>query len=711
MGFTDKVAKKIRQFFTHETGHVASAGSKSDEFHRRPQIGYNVLDFYGLEQLKQQLSIDQSLIKRYIDYENMEDYPEISASYDIFADDATQFDFLKNRTVWVKSKDKKIEDILDDLLHKKLDIENEIWSLARTLVKYGNVFSENIVSEEGLIGLNFLPVPTVRRIENAKGALLGFVQDVEGNFNISPEEFVNLLQKSISGQDESSFGQNINSRIVIYEDWEVTHWRLISKHLRTAYGVGIAESARWIWKRLMLLEDALLIFKLTRAPSRYAFYIDTGTLDQERALSYVDRVSHNLKRKKFISPSTNRPDMIYNPLSMDEDFFIPTREGKDSTRVEVLSGPEFQSVEDVEYFQSKLFSALKIPKAYLGQMEDISKAVLCLSGDTGILLEGEHILTLKELSKKYQLNERFRIYSKDKNGCTVIANAYNARLTRPDAEVWAIGLDNGCVIRATPDHPFMLANGKFCELRELKIKDNLMPFYEVMNNKGKVVSIEKLNKRENCYDLTVENYHNFALSSGIFVHNSQEDVQFARSVMRVQRELCNGFKKICRVHLSALNIDPHTVDYDILMTTPSSVFDLARMEVMSSKADLASRLNEIIPLNWIFQNVFQFSEDEANELIKMKHQETINRAKSEAEAEVAASKISEMPEEDVKVSKIGNILAEERNRKQKKEHFRKLDDKLGELINNDKDFAKRLNETRKFLQDIRYNLPNRVKNT
>jgi len=573
MGFMQGVASKVRDFFDREPEAIAQTLPKSGRISERPEMGYaNMLNSHGYEDLREALSIKQSLLDRFIDYENMEDYPEISATYDIYADDATQPDFLTGRSLWATSKDKSIEDDLNDMLHKRVQVEDDVWPLARTIAKYGNVYGENLVNETGVIGVNFLPTPTCRRIERENGLLMGFVQDTKGEFRIGPEDFQALLKSSLGGGPSSArVGQ---STVTVYEDWEVTHWRLMSKHLRSVYGYGIGEPARWIWKRLMMLEDAMLIYKLTRAPSRYAFYIDTGSLDQQRGLAYVNKVKSHLKRKKFVNPLTGRPDMKYNPLSQDEDFFVPTTGGRDSTRIETLSGPDYQSIEDVEYFQQKMFSALKVPKAYLGKLEEASKAVL-----------------------------------------------------------------------------------------------------------------------------------------------SQEDVQFARTIMRIQRVIKNGFKKVCRVHLAAKGIAPSSVDYELNMTTPSTIFDLARMEVWSAQSDLASRMGEMVPVSWILQNVFHFSEGETIDLMKVKDEETVRQAVVDAEAQAKSTEITMSAEQKFEGGE--GVITHKQAVKDRsfekamtlgitRDGEKKLDAKIAKLFAQNSDIAKKLAKTNMFLQEVRSTMKSRI---
>jgi hypothetical protein len=573
MGFSKAIGDRVRGFFAREPEQQALMLTKAGRYSGQPGMGYgSLLDFYGASGLGKSLEVGRRLMERYIDYENMEEYPEIAASYDLYADDSTQPDMLKNVSIWATSPDRQVEESLNRLLHKTLRVEDDIWPLARTLSKYGNLYGESLVTADGVIGINYLPVPTVRRIETQHGRLLGFVQDTHGRFdNVSVADFTSLLKRSVSGEvatGVSSMGQMVTA----FEPWEITHWRLASKHLRSVYGYGVGESARWIWKRLMMFEDAALIFKLTRSPSRLAFYIDTGALDQDRAIAYVDKVARRLKRKKFINNSTGKVDFSYNALTMNEDFFLPTREGRDSTRIDMLSGADYQSVDDLEYFLSKLFAALKVPKAYLGRMEDASKSVL-----------------------------------------------------------------------------------------------------------------------------------------------SQEDVQFARAIMRIQREITNGFRKVARVHLSALGIKAHAVDYEIQMTVPSSIFELARMEVWSARADLSDRLKENIPISWILQRIFDFSEDEAAKLMTQRDADKVREAEVEAVASAKADDIQAEAEkkrgggnEDVSLSgrKVMSIRTDRDFDRMmslgvSRKDFQRLDDKLGRLMSENVEVRKRVIELKKFTRDIR----------
>ncbi len=114
---------------------------------------------------------------------------------------------------------------------------------------------------------------------------------------------------------------------------------------------------------------------------------------------------------------------------------------------------------------------------------------------------------------------------------------------------------------------------------------------------------------------------------------SSEDIRFARTVMRLQREIRNGIRKALRVHLIAKGADVDRADFDVKMTVPSAIMELARLEVMSATADLAQRMQETVPVKWILMNLYKFSEEEATRMMAEKDSETKRRAKVEAAAQ------------------------------------------------------------------------------
>jgi len=483
MGFWGDIGYRVRGLLRYDKEQVVLSLAKGGTASGYPATGFDLLQAYGQDILSDYLKLEHDLMSRYVDYEEMDDYPELASAIDIYADDATQVESLQNKVVWVDSPDKTVQSILEEMLWKRCRVDEEVWEMTRTLVKYGNDYEELLVTGDGLVGFNFLPPPTMRRIEGRRGELFGFVQDFKGRFGYSPEEFKQLLAQRAGG------GNTPNYKYAALEDWEVAHLRLRSKHRRSIYGYSVLEPARWIWKRLMLLEDAAMVYRLQRAPQRYAFYIDVGDMPPKEAMGFLHKMRQQYKKTKFYNPQTGKLDLKYNPLSVDEDFFVPVRKGVQATKIDVVGSPSWQHMEDIEYFKLKLYAAIKVPKVYLGSEAPRAKGVL-----------------------------------------------------------------------------------------------------------------------------------------------SQEDVRFARTVLRIQREVRNGIKKMCRVHLAALGINPAQVEFEVYMTVPSSIFELAQMEVRNAKADFAGRMSQFVSLHWILQKVFGLSEEEIEYIIKERHEEQLADAEIQAKA-------------------------------------------------------------------------------
>ena len=568
-GFTKQAVSSIRSFFTRSTDseaqRIKQGGIPSIE---KAGMPFNLVSQFSYDTLGEHLRIDTDLQSKYTDYEEAALYPEIACALDIYADDTTSPSMERDQSIWIEAAEKDIEEDLNDMMHKRCVAEDDEWGSVRSLCLYGNKFGEILVNESGVIGINYLSAPTVRRIEGPRGMLLGFVQDIRGEFNISVEDFYTLAAKR---NQESERGRNPGEQTV-FEDWEVVHWRLRGQHMRSIYGNSVIEPARWTWKRLSLLEDAMLIYKLERAPSRYAFYVDVGEMDAERGLAYVNKVKNNFTRKSFVNPTTGKLDFRYNALAHDEDFFVPVRGGKRTTEIDILQGPDYSETETVEYHRDKLVASLKIPKSYMG---------------------------------------------------------YGGEPTRG------------------------------------------------------------------------------ALST--------EDIRFARTVMRIQRAERMGWNKVCRVHIVARGGDPDAFEYDTKMNVPSVILDLARVEVLSSKSNVALQMGEQISTKWILQNIYRFTEEEAIQVMEEKRQELLSRGKVDADIQKmlesknlpSISPLTDSYEIERRLRQLeavrkrdNEMLRRDFDRSNSKDE-RRWDEKFEKLMHENRGFSKRMRDVSGLMHDLR----------
>ena len=275
--------------------------------------------------------------------------PEIAAAMDIYADETVAQDD-KGRALHIYSDNEKIKEILEDLFYNTLNVEFNLRSWSRNLVKYGDFFLYNDVSPQyGVI--NAFPIP---------------VNEIEREENYDPNDPFAVRYRWVT----------LGNRTL--ENWEVTHFRLLGNDMFLPYGSSVIEPARRIWRQLILIEDAMLVYRVVRAPERRVFYIDVANIPPENVPMYVEEQRKNLRTNQVVDRATGRLDLRYAPLSIEDDYFIPVRGGESGTRIDTLAGGQnAAAVEDVAYIQKKLFAALKIPRAYLGYDEMLaSKATL-----------------------------------------------------------------------------------------------------------------------------------------------------------------------------------------------------------------------------------------------------------------------------------------------------------------------------------------------
>lgn len=292
--------------------------------------------------------------KRYKEYEEMDEYPEIGAAFDIYADDTTQRGSRGER--WnIDSENTLVVDEVESFF-KDIKLDKLLWDICRNTVKYGDCFIEMIVNvekpEEGIKKLKVLNPNYLLRVENEFGYLKKFLQEI-------PSSDVNEVLYNGTGEQRPV-------KYIELDKHQIVHFRLhTSDPVFYPYGKSIAALCHRIFRSLKMMEDAMMIYRLSRAPERRIFYIDTGNLPTSKAEMFIERIKQKFKKEKFYQNSTNNVNARYNPMSLDEDFFVATKNGR-GTKIETLPGAtNLGEIEDVRYYRDKLLAALKIPKDYI----------------------------------------------------------------------------------------------------------------------------------------------------------------------------------------------------------------------------------------------------------------------------------------------------------------------------------------------------------
>ena len=329
------VKRRIR-----DSSNQASNSSAYEMFRKSNSGVYNTaMSAYG--------SYDR--MARTADFSEMEYTPELSAALDIYSEETVASD-ESGTVLHIHSENPKIQELLEELFIDTLNIEFNLTAWVRNLVKYGDFFLFNDVSpEHGVV--NAFPIP---------------VNEIEREEGYDPEDPMAVRFRWVTQGNQ------------VLENWQISHFRLLGNDAFLPYGSSVLEPARRIWRQLILIEDAMLVYRVVRSPERRVFKIDVGNVPPEEIANYMEQVQTSLKRNQVVDSSTGRVDLRYNPMSVDEDYYLPVRGSDTGTNVETLAGgANTTAIEDVEYIQKKLFAALKIPKAYLGYDDGLgAKATL-----------------------------------------------------------------------------------------------------------------------------------------------------------------------------------------------------------------------------------------------------------------------------------------------------------------------------------------------
>jgi len=307
----------------------------SDKWAKLDQSIYNQSVYY-----------EPTRLAAYYDYESMEFTPEISAALDIYAEESTTMS-EKGEILTIYSESDRIVKILTELFHHKLDINTNLQMWARGLCKYGDDFVYlKLDPEKGIIGCQQLPNIEIERIEGAS------------------TKSVNQRDTKIPTRELRFQWKN---KDLEFQAWEVAHFRLLGDDRKLPYGTSMLDKIRRIWKQLLLAEDAMLIYRTSRAPERRVFKIFVGNMDDKDIEPYVQKVANKFKRQPISDPANGQVDMRYNQMAVDQDYFVPVRDPGQTMPIETLPGAQnLGEISDIEYIQKKMLAALRIPKAFLG---------------------------------------------------------------------------------------------------------------------------------------------------------------------------------------------------------------------------------------------------------------------------------------------------------------------------------------------------------
>ena len=318
----------------------------------------------------QQFNLNYQYLRTYLysDYDLMDTDAIVASALDIVADECT----LKNdmgEVLQIKSADDDIQQILYNLFYDVLNIEFNLWAWTRQMCKYGDFFLKLEISEKFGV-YNVIPYSAYH---------------IERQENFDPEHpskvIFNYNPEGIYGGSSSGYYTSPNqpaaANTIQFDNYEIAHFRLVSDVNYLPYGRSYIEPGRKLFKQYSLMEDAMLIHRIVRAPEKRIFYINVGSIPPNEVENFMQKTISTMKRTPLMDEKTGEYNLKYNMQNIMEDFYIPVRGNDQATKIDTTKGLDYAGIEDVEYLREKLFAALKVPKAFMGYDENLSgKATL-----------------------------------------------------------------------------------------------------------------------------------------------------------------------------------------------------------------------------------------------------------------------------------------------------------------------------------------------
>jgi len=338
----------------------------------------------GLSGYSDSLMTKSMRLNIFKDYEAMDSDAIISSALDIYADESTMKSEYGD-VLDIKTNNEQIKQILHNLFYDILNIEFNLWPWIRNMCKYGDFFLKLEIDEKyGVTNVVPLSVYDVSRLE-------GLDPD-------NPEYVKFLIEAATS---EHRYKSQTSATRDELENYEVAHFRLLSDSNYLPYGKSQIEGGRKIYKQLTLMEDAMLIHRIMRAPEKRIFKLDIGNIPPAEVDNYMQQVINKMKKAPVVDETTGDYNLKYNMQNITEDFFLPVRGSDSGTSIDSLPGLTYEATEDIEYLKNKLLSALRIPKAFLGFDESVGSKATLAAEDVRFARTIERIqrITLSELTK------------------------------------------------------------------------------------------------------------------------------------------------------------------------------------------------------------------------------------------------------------------------------------------------------------------------
>jgi hypothetical protein len=359
-------------------------------------------------------------VERYNQYENMDMDSEVNACLDIIAEFSTQLSETNGTPFDVKYHDKPTDHEIE-IIKKQMQqwvklnkLDQRIFKLFRNTIKYGD---QVFVRDPETFEMYWVDMSKIMRIivneSEGKRPEQYVIRDINPNFQnmtvaakTTTDYMTNPVTGTVSGSSNytmpnggggggtgsSRFMQAMNEATI--DAKHVVHCSLNEGlDVFWPFGRSILEQIYKVYKQKELLEDAILIYRVSRAPERRIFKIDVGNMPSHLAMQFVERVKNEMHQRRIptiTGGGQNMMDSSYNPLSINEDYFFPQgADGRGSSVDTLQGGQNLGEIDDLKYFNNKMARGLRVPSSYLPTGPDDSDRALS-DGKVGTALIQEY---------------------------------------------------------------------------------------------------------------------------------------------------------------------------------------------------------------------------------------------------------------------------------------------------------------------------------
>lgn len=395
------------------------------------------------------LSYQSARLDLFRDYDTMDMDPIISSVLDIYADECLTENEM-GEMLTIDSKNNNIKEILHNLFYDILNVEFNLWSWIRNMCKYGDFYLKlNISPEYGVYLVEPMSAYNVERIENSDPLNKNYVK-----FQIRPVD---------------------TSQAEILESFQVAHFRLLADSNFLPYGRSMIEPGRRVWKQLSLLEDAMLIHRIMRAPERRVFKIDVGNIPPNEVDNFMEQMISKMKKVPYVDERTGDYNLRFNLMNMVDDIWLPTRGSDGGTSIDTLPGMEFTGIDDLEYVKNKMMAAFKVPKPFIGFDENTSGKATLAAEDVRFARTISRIqkMVISELNKIAQVH----LYAQGYRDSSIVD--FTIGLTNPSTvfekekmEIWAAKIENAKTMSEMSDSSGPFFSRKFVFKKIFRMSDD-----------------------------------------------------------------------------------------------------------------------------------------------------------------------------------------------------------------------------------------------